>query len=87
MVTIWLRETLLHGAKVALIDELITDQSARGRGIGSQSVDYTIAHCARLGREEVELTAETYNTAARDYSLQWGFVKRGVLLEHDLEKR
>lgn len=84
VITLWLRESLFHGGCVALIDELITDQSSRGQGIGSQLVDHVVAYCARLGCEEVEVSTEADNLAARGFYARHGFVEQGVILEREL---
>ena len=86
VITIWLRESLFHGGPVALIDELIIDESSRGQGIGSQLIDHVVAYCARLGCEEVEVSTEADNLAARGFYARHGFVERGVILERELEE-
>ena len=84
MTTVWLRESLFHGGQVALIDELIIDESSQGQGIGSQLVDHVVAYCARLGCEEVEVSTEMDNLAARTFYARHGFVEQGVILEREL---
>jgi len=84
VITFWLRESLFHGGPVALIDELIVDQSSRGQGIGSRLMEHVVAYCARLGCEEVEVSTEVDNRAARAFYARHGFIERGVLLEREL---
>jgi len=84
VITVWLRESLFHGEPVALIDELIIDESSRGQGIGSQLIDHVVTYCAGLGCEEVEVSTEADNLAARDFYARRGFVEQGVILEREV---
>jgi len=87
VITVWLRESLFHGGPVALVDELIVDESSRGRGIGAQLIEHVVAYCVRLGCAEVEVSTETDNLAARRFYARHGFVEQGVLLERELPGR
>jgi GNAT superfamily N-acetyltransferase len=84
VITLWMRESLFHGERVALIDELVVDESQQGQGIGSQLVERVVEVCARLGCVEVEVSTETDNEAARRFYGGQGFAERGVLLEREL---
>jgi len=84
VITVWLRESLFHGGQVALIDELIVDESSRGQGIGSRLVDHVVAYCAQLGCAEVEVSTEAENRTARTFYDRHGFAEQGVLLEREL---
>ena len=84
VITVWLRDSLFHGGQVALIDELIVDESSQGQGIGSQLVDHVVAYCAQLGCAEVEVSTEADNRAARTFYARHGFAEQGVLLEREL---
>ena len=84
VITVWLRESLFHSGHVALIEELIVDESSRGQGIGSRLVDHMVAYCAQLGCAEVEVSTEAENRAARTFYARHGFVEQGVLLEREL---
>jgi PhnO protein len=86
VITVWLRESLFHGGRVALIDELVIDENSRGQGIGSRLIDHVVAYCARLGCEEVEVSTEADNLAARGFYARHGFVERGVILERELKE-
>ena len=85
VITVWLRESLFHGGHVALIDELIIDESSRGQGVGSRPVEHIVAHCARLRCAEVEVSTEADNLAARTFYARHGFVEQGVILERELQ--
>jgi len=84
VITVWLRESLFHGGQVALIDELIIDESSRGQGIGSRLVDHVVAYCAQLGCAEVEVSTEADNRVARTFYARHGFAEQGVILEREL---
>jgi len=84
VITVWLRESLFHGGRVALIDELIIDEGSRGQRIGSQLVDYVVTCCTRLGCVEVEVSTEADNLAARTFYVKHGFAEQGILLEREL---
>jgi len=83
-ITVWVRENLFHGGPVALIDELVVDESRRGQGIGSRLVEHVVGVCAGLGCAEVEVSTEADNQAARAFYTRHGFVEEGVLLEREL---
>ena len=85
VITVWLRESLFHCGHVALIDELIIDESSRGQGIGSRLVDHIVAYCARLGCAEVEVSTEADNLAARTFYARHGFAEQGEILERELQ--
>ncbi|HEY75326.1 MAG TPA: GNAT family N-acetyltransferase [Thermoflexia bacterium] len=84
VITLWLRENLFHGGRVALIDELIVEEGSRGRGIGGRLVEHVVEHCTRLGCTEVEVSTEADNLEARAFYARHGFIEQGVLLEREL---
>jgi len=83
-ITIWLRESLFHGGPVALVDELVVAEGARGRGIGSRLLQRALDFCRQRGCVEVEVTTEADNRSARRFYARHGFREQGLLLEAEL---
>ncbi len=75
------RQTLLHPAPSALIDELVVSRGARGTGVGRQLIEAAISASRELGCCEVEVSTEKSNTGARRFYKACGFEEDAVLLE------
>lgn len=85
-ITLWLRECLLHGGLVALVDELIVAEGERGRELGSRLLEHALSYCRRQGCVEVEVSTEADNVAARRFYARYGFEEQGLLLEKEFER-
>jgi len=85
VVTLWLREDLLHGGKVALIEELVVAKEARSRGVGTALIERALDMCRREGCIEVEVSTEPENQIARHFYAKLGFEEVGLLLERGLD--
>ncbi len=79
------RRTLSHTRPSALIDELIVTAEYRGRGVGEQLIAAVASLCRELGCEELEVSTELSNHAAREFYRKCGFDEEAVLLELQLD--
>jgi ribosomal protein S18 acetylase RimI-like enzyme len=78
------RQTVMHPAPSALIDELIVSERCRGMGVGKLLIRAVIDKCHELGCCEVEVSTEKSNAQARRFYKARGFEEDAVLLELDL---
>lgn len=85
LATVWFRESLSHGGRVALIDEFIVAEGERGRGIGTCLLERVVSECFRDGCIEVEVVTEEGNLVAREFYRKLGFYRVGILLEREKE--
>lgn len=85
LLTISLRQTLLHSTPSGLIDELVVSKIHRRKGIGKALMDFAVEECQRLGCGEAEVGTEVENAKARKFYLDFGFEEIGVLFEKGLE--
>ena len=79
------RQTLIHPAPSALIDELVVGREYRRAGVGKLLISAAVDKCRELGCCEVEISTEKSNTRARRFYRGLGFEEDAVLLERDLE--
>lgn len=86
LITASLRPTLWHAGPVALIDELIVDQTARGRGVGRALIDAIVVWARKRGASEIEVSTEKDNEPAQAYYLRQGFEHESVLLEMEFHR-
>jgi len=86
LLTMWTRPTLLHGAKSALIDELVVDKAYRGRGVGKELVKNAFAEAKLRGCVEIEVSTEKTNRKAIEFYRNCGFAEEHVLLEKKMRK-
>ncbi|MBS1252450.1 MAG: Aminoalkylphosphonate N-acetyltransferase [Anaerolineales bacterium] len=75
------RPTLWHPGPVAVIDELIVDQTARGQGVGKALINAVVTWARKRGASEIEVSTEKDNEAAQSYYRDRGFDHESVLLE------
>lgn len=62
----------------AWIEDVVTDNEARGKGIGKLLVDAALTYARKLGIEKVDLTSSNDRTAAHGLYLKMGFDKRNT---------
>lgn len=86
LITASLRPTLWHAGPVALIDELIVDQTARGQGVGKALIDAIVVWARKRGASEIEVSTEKDNEPAQAYYLRQGFEHESVLLEMEFHR-
>jgi len=85
LLTISHRWTLWHAGPCALIEELVVDEGARGRGIGRALIQAALAWAETQGCSEVEVSTELDNTTAQAFYRRLGFTSEALLLEYELE--
>ncbi len=60
----------------AFIEDVVTDESARGQGVGGELVTTALDHARRLGATTVDLTSRPAREAANRLYVRLGFVQR-----------
>ncbi len=66
----------IPSGEIAMIEDVVVDESARGLGAGEALVTAAIAHAASLGAREVDLTSRPLRKAANALYQKIGFVQR-----------
>jgi phosphinothricin acetyltransferase len=72
---------LFHGRPSALIQELVVDETARGRGIGGALLDAALVRARELGCVEIGVTTGEHNDAGQAAYRSRGFERDGVYFE------
>ena len=85
LISLNIRRTLLNPRPVALIDELVVADSARGMGVGRQLIAEAVRYARQQGCCELEVGTERANTAAQAFYRECGFDQEHVLLEMELD--
>ena len=75
MVNLLFTESTALGSKVALLEDMVVLSSSRGRGIGSQLIDYAISEAKKAGCKRITLLTDIKNTKAQSFYQKKGFVK------------
>ena len=75
MVNLLFTESTALGSKVALLEDMVILSSSRGRGIGSQLIDYGISEAKKAGCKRITLLTDIENTKAQSFYQKKGFVK------------
>ena len=75
MVNLLFTESTALGSKVALLEDMVVLFSSRGRGIGSQLIDYAISEAKKAGCKRITLLTDIENTKAQSFYQKKGFVK------------
>lgn len=60
----------------AWIEDVVTDQAARGQGVGQSIVDAAVEHARELGAKTVDLTSRPTREAANRLYRRVGFLQR-----------
>ena len=60
----------------ASIEDVVTDQAARGQGVGQSLVDAAVEHARELGAKTVDLTSRPTREAANRLYRRVGFLQR-----------
>ena len=60
----------------AWIEDVVTDQAARGQGVGQGLVDAAVEHARELGAKTVDLTSRPTREAANRLYRRVGFLQR-----------
>ena len=75
MVNLLFTESTALGSKVALLEDMVVLSSSRGRGLGSQLIDYAISEAKKAGCKRITLLTDIENTKAQSFYQKKGFVK------------
>ncbi len=80
----FVRYSLWQQGKLAYVDELVVDESMRGRGIGASLLDRA-AHIAEgLGCSRIELDTDLERTVAQRFYEDQGWRRRSIVFGKDL---
>ena len=61
------------GDRVAILEDMIVDRDARGRGLGSRLMTEAISTCETDGCLRITLLTDGDNTAAQQFYRRFGF--------------
>jgi GNAT superfamily N-acetyltransferase len=75
MVNLLFTESTALGSKVALLEDMVVLSSSRGRGLGSQLIDYAISEAKKANCKRITLLTDIKNTKAQSFYQKKGFVK------------
>ena len=63
-----------YGGKIAFVDELYLSEDARGKGIGTKTIEFIKKESEKLSLKLLYLEVEDHNSAAQKLYLSSGFV-------------
>ena len=75
LVNLLFTESTALGSKVALLEDMVVLSSSRGRGLGSQLIDYAISEAKKANCKRITLLTDIKNTKAQSFYQKKGFVK------------
>jgi len=75
MVNLLFTESTALGSTVAIIEDVIVLSAFRGKGIGSQLIDYAISEAKNVGCKRITLLTDIDNTQAQSFYQKKGFMK------------
>lgn len=67
------------GARVALLEDMVVDADARGRGLGSALLEQAIAHARDSGCRRITLLTDGDNTAGQRFYARHGFARSPMI--------
>ena len=79
MVSISVHSTLHHFGRVAVIDEIVVTEKARGQGVGKSLVDWARSQARQMEADTIELHSGEFRTDAHAFYQSLGFVPEGSL--------
>jgi len=75
MINLLFTESTALGSKVAILEDMVVQPASRGKGIGSQLIDYAISEAKKECCKRITLLADIENTKAQFFYQKKGFVK------------
>lgn len=72
--------SVLHHKGTALINELVTKETARGKGIGKTLLRHAIEYSKKNGWDDIEVGVESFNKEAIEFYKKNGLDEEYVLL-------
>ena len=74
------------GGKVAILEDMVVDKYARGKGVGSVLIDHVINHAKEKGCKRITLLTDVDNTSAQKFYIKHGFfISDMSILRHRLD--
>jgi GNAT superfamily N-acetyltransferase len=80
----YVRDSLWQQGKLAYVDELVVDESMRGRGTGAALLEYAAGTARDLGCSRIELDSAFHRTDAHGFYDNQGWQRRAFLFGKDL---
>jgi len=80
----YVRDSLWQQGKLAYVDELVVDESMRGRGTGAALLEQAAGTARDLGCSRIELDSAFHRTDAHRFYDNQGWEKRAFLFGKDL---
>jgi ribosomal protein S18 acetylase RimI-like enzyme len=81
LISYTIRPNLYHASQTCLVEELVVDSSARGRGIGGALLTELINRMHAIGCAEISVTVVPDNVSAQRFYRAHGLVDVAVFLE------
>jgi len=79
MVSISVHSTLHHFGRVAVIDEMVVTEKARGQGVGKTLVDWAKSQARQMDADTIELNSDEFHTDPHAFYQSLGFVPEGAV--------
>jgi len=67
------------GGRVALLEDMVVSSHARGLGIGSKLIEYSIKYAKKSGCKRISLLTDANNCNAQGFYKRHGFEKSSML--------
>ncbi len=75
MINLLFTESTALGSKVAILEDMVVLSKFRGKGIGSQLIDYAVSEAIKESCNRITLLTDIENTKAQSFYQKKGFVK------------
>jgi GNAT superfamily N-acetyltransferase len=79
MVNLLFTESTALGSKVAILEDMVVLPASRGKGIGSQLIDFAISEAKNEGCKRITLLTDIENAQAQYFYLKKGFLKSRMM--------
>ncbi len=67
------------GARVALLEDMVVAEEARGTGLGTRLVEVAVAHCREAGCQRITLLTDGDNERAHAFYRRCGFARSDMV--------
>ena len=67
------------GARVALLEDMVVAEEARGSGLGTRLIEAAVAHCTKAGCKRITLLTDGDNKRAHAFYQRCGFIRSDMV--------